>query len=1035
MAQELRTQAAQTLLAIANYNRSDLIEYAKTLRRVVKSPALDAIKLNAKSETIRAQLSAFTAADRDTKLARIEAEEAEQALIEAERLRVEAEQRAEEARIALIRAEIQENIENVDDVKQQADILENAYGPTVAFRQSPLGGNIYKINVDAVVNEDELGVQTNISAAFFRHNLPAFNNHLYCYYVISKNEDDEHYVQTVVPENNEAYTPENANNFFYGVLSKFYSIDYVWIQIYPRNAAPQDFELFESPDLNCVLKATITQHPELRKKVFNYQEALETKPVNKEILLELQTKFRLRYVIMSQVGTWFDTDPTDKKKFKQVKLYAHDNHASVYQPIAKRATKVVYKAHNELQPLLQQLHAPAKLNYNITINRDNGEPDFDLQSFAANDTVYKTYQVPAPDTNDPEYFNCNNEVSYQYKKFVNQNNLRPLTGIYFDIFRSADHHLTTQQFQQYSKKQQFYHSYDMNKAFPSFKHNPLYNQFKLTTGNVALFKNNNKDYLKSSGRSRICNVVYTNEIVKKTAWIQNDCWYGHIRLFYILQNNLATFDITHTVVSSAEDLALPFKPFDKDPDNKKFNNAFIGKPISGGLNNNVTQYYTAKHDYEINQLRYELTQEADVISAVPSAFAGLLEVVRKAETKNQLYQIHSDILDYQQTTFYALLTKVPISELVAFCVDGFYTTKAIPDFVSSTNPHEFKYEKSQIHFDSTYDAPIHKTFELPQDLTVPDISIYEQVLSPLSLTNGPPGCGKSYNSCESNPIPGTVILTPTHLLKFNHSQKTKLYVSTLHKFFGFGVSYHEQKIHENVVVDEITMVPAHLIRQMIAISLKYRFNLRFIGDIDEKGIHQRPPPKILGDAIKYTELINAGFSVKTEISPIRRQKTKDDCEFLDRLRTLSHNQIVAELRTRVFFIKSNEVPEYWTDDSTGVSATHERCKYFNKRVKPESPTAPARYVRNSSKTDPNKIKGAISIQSQHDIWFDRSKSDDKTPKNFNYEAAYFNTADAVQGATIKGPIFVDLTKSNLENFLYTAITRCEYLDNVYIIEN
>lgn len=905
---------------------------------------------------------------------------------------------------------------------------------------------IFRIKDDVALLTDNKNTLSVITERYFLHNIGLHPNHKFVFFVFDKHGNQQSF------PSDELYTPENAKNFYHGVIkNKYEQFENVYIYIYPKkDYEPQDFQLFTNEiDYNCVLETIKRQQPKLSKKVDKINEENKQLPATKLKIQKWASILNIRIIIYNQINVWFDTDPTGANQRVSVRIYADNDHASDYVPIKKTTTQLIVPQ-NEILKTFQHIHKP-KFIYGSAPTSDNPEDQlyaqYSPQAFKYADTIVKAYQPPAPDSDNPFYFTCIDELQYQYKKFINDNHLTPFTNEFHEIAKLANHHHTPIQFNPPTVN---LFNYDQPQAFPSFKSNPLYEKFKFFTGYPTLIKNPPPTIINNPGFSLVTNVQLNHPTLVKMQEIQENCWYDHIVLYYLQSNNLASFDITASLFSQTpENLEFPFKQLDPSPDirnkQKKFNNSFIGKLIAGGQNNNFFQTYVTNTKNDHDQLMYELQKSPDVVDAYDGPYPNTIESVQKSKKQNQFYNLHTNILAYQRTSFLALILQVNPIELISYCVDGFFTTKP-------------QHLHGNIKYDTTKTEQNFSASEIPSPhpintINVIDIPNYnDHPIYKKLLVNGPPGCGKSY-LYKTTPVANSIMLAPDNDLKNDYINDRFPTADTYHGHFRLNSEHTEFKpTYQTIVIDEATKIPREHLTIIEDHCNKYRLNLHLVGDMEKRTkdiyvdryhegervlqmkkvdyvhIFQRPPPAIAGNPIDSLD----GYHIITRISLHRRQNDID-AKVLDSFRDMSPAQILKYLREHnTKTITEQQLLTEFKDkqEFTGISAIHSRINHLNNQIaKDYTPITPIK--SKATKTTNEHRKGEIVYKPKQLVDFTRTKATDEIKKD--YEAAYFQTSDSVQGKTIDGPIIIDSNHMRLENSLYTALTRCRDLNQIHLL--
>lgn len=868
---------------------------------------------------------------------------------------------------------------------------------------------------------------------------------------------------------------ESIKNAVFGTKNKkmyegYDAIEFhIWREV---KGEKQDLALRDSVRSNCVIDAIAefyqlryggmndAKSKKLKKIVEKYR--LHENPVTGAILSEMGRTLRHHFVVYDAAGhIWKDTGGHQTL----INIFAQRGHGSLHVPLIP-AKKVEY---GNPVALTEKMHQQKKLF--VRLNDGDLSPQTHPIGVHTGDTIYKSFRPSSVtgnplDDDTPEYFDCMDADQYKFRRWKKDNNLRALSGVYFDIFRNADSHLTTQQFMQLDDKN--HHLYDMNRAYPSFKTNPLYDQYKITVGYVTLYDARGVDQSKildHAGVSFVSSIVYHDPLVEKTGWIQAGQWYNNICLFVLVREKWATIEITQTCICrQPEDLVFPFE------ESKLYNNKFIGRLVSGASATSRPEYYLVHGPQDVKQLMYEFERDKPrCTNCYTIREFSLNETIgdrepvyvvadmRVDDARSQLHQIHGCILAYQQVTFMmAMVFASKLTRIIAYNTDGFHVQDKIP-LKLSKKPGGFKYEHKPIKYQSSYHPMEPRPFEVSWDIN--RLPVYEKYELPIVLITGPAGCGKSYMRIEVKPGVQSVVLCPTNSLVANTTERTKpepvesdptdelvadqtdptsVMVTTYQKFFGIWLNskgerpdYHKQMIPENVIFDEITIAPGVELQEVIEKCQELRMCLDLIGDVRKlngKWITDQMKP--VNDKITLDDCLRKlTFTHKEVISDVRRQSPEESA-WIDSLRG------DPNIRQRIvdrFGIKNWQ--DVCTRDILGVASRHKICTAFGYDMidRFDLKAVRARCVVTRRKdgkiTEP---KGAISWQPVDKVWLHRKSFDQETPKSLSYEMAFFRTAHAVQGQSFDEPFVINIAGAD-QDFLYVAISRCRRLSDVIII--
>ncbi len=878
--------------------------------------------------------------------------------------------------------------------------------------------------------------------------------------------------------NTNLFSPNDALEFYKRSYKDYSGRKNTFFRLYREEILPRPFQLFDSIESNCVLDIIEDYILKNRDYLKKSKKIADPMPIFNEIKSEIMqentgfmhkhaeivySKLHLKLRIYHNNGLWYSKESNSNHKI--LSIFAHDKHASQYQKIEK-LKKVEYVLLNDDGHVTIEHHAPAniygKLHANPHTDHETGitttKFGFSVSAYHVKDTIYKSFRPQSPDDANPDYFSCVSDLSYEFKKWKLTNLLRTPEEPYFSLIKNASHLIASMKVSDNTKFGDMAYHTDINKAYPSFKTNSLYEKFKLPLGcyNFGVINDSPINIVSTTGWSIIDNVKFNHPLLEKINYIQNNNIYTHVRLFHLLSKGLATFTISSTITSRGEDVNMPFRKLNTD-ENKKYNVAFVGMLIAS--NAVSTKHYVANDKSELLQIQYDASKEANYIES-HILDDKTIEIRYKNESKKQLYNIHTYIVDYAQVTLINAMCDNYDKEILCYHTDGFFT-KARTDIENSNEWGKFKNERKEINYISKSKSQIHK---LEQNL-IPE---FKPIIAGSidTITIGPPGSGKS-RQMFTNVFYSNIITCPTHKLKNTLKKSNRKFAkssenknprifSTFHKYFDIFAKTYERKhvIFENVYIDECSMITKSNFDKILKFARDNRINVHFIGDIDKNGIYQLPPvvpPKYQHfenqRSLNLDDFSDNGFVViKTENSENRRQNATD-CQFLDNLRDKDYETQLEFMRNRVTKIEINDITKI---DAVGIVATHARANLLNEimfkfAISNKKSIILRSTVNKKEKGEVIVAKGELITISYDEyqknketynkkIYRNRKHSSDVAPAGTTYELGYFNTCDSVQGDTICGNIIVDLVGANRENLLYTAITRATDLNNVYYID-
>jgi hypothetical protein len=407
-------------------------------------------------------------------------------------------------------------------------------------------------------------------------------------------------------------------------------------------------------------------------------------------------------------------------------------------------------------------------------------------------------------------------------------------------------------------------------------------------------------------------------------------------------------------------------------------------------------------------------------------------VIRKEyEFVNWLGHIGGFITSYTRINVLEQLLKFKHQQIIGFKLDGFIIQKSNIDYKINENlnldiwyPAGDKPTKAYFNWGMyIYDDYQGSIFKQEKKEYHKDI-----FNNRISFLVGAGGTGKSHSILE--PLKDTLYLSACWSLCVDKSNEYKVNTMSIHKFVGLGCEAY-MKTHKKparIFMDEITMFDKKYIKQIIN-ECKYS-QIFIAGDIDVYGYYQ------------------CAFKDINVIKPIKNQiitfthnyRCKDDI-LLKRLNDLReymrntnfNNDLILQYVKDIFNDrKTNEqylIDTYdYKNDNILVSLTKtekSQTKYYTDLLKGN------KYICIShSKDDVYKRLNGKEAYLTGDIIYDMNKD----IKRFIKQDAY--TIHGFQGKTIYEPyrLFIDLKYIFCPRQLYTALSRVEYLDQIYLIE-
>jgi len=297
----------------------------------------------------------------------------------------------------------------------------------------------------------------------------------------------------------------------------------------------------------------------------------------------------------------------------------------------------------------------------------------------------------------------------------------------------------------------------------------------------------------------------------------------------------------------------------------------------------------------------------------------------------------------------------------------------------------------------------------------------------ITFLTGAGGCGKSHSVLDK--LKDTIYLSACWSLCVAKSKEYNIKSMSIHQFIGIECeSYLDRHAPPfRILIDEITMIDKKYINMIIQ---KCPYSQIFIaGDIDKYGYYQC--------AFKDVDVIIPDDNKIVNFTTNYRCKDKELLKRLNNLReymklTNFHNfkikkYVIKEFSDR-FIDKDELIKNYdYKKDWVLVSITNterSQTKYYSELLKGK------KYIcKKHSKDDVYKRLEGKEAYLTGDIIYDLKKEQ----KRFIQQDAF--TIHGFQGKTIKNPdaLFIDLNNIFCPRQLYTALSRVEYLNQIYLL--
>jgi len=411
----------------------------------------------------------------------------------------------------------------------------------------------------------------------------------------------------------------------------------------------------------------------------------------------------------------------------------------------------------------------------------------------------------------------------------------------------------------------------------------------------------------------------------------------------------------------------------------------------------------------------------------------LVECIVSNENKSVhwLGHIGGYITAYTRINVLEQLLKFNHNQIIGFKLDGFIIEKSKYDTkINNMLDNDLWYDAGEkpTKCNFSWGFKIYEECLSLNSIFVKKNEYHEKLFNNrISYLVGAGGTGKSHSILDK--LKDTIYLTACWSLCVGKSNEYNIKSLSIHQFIGIGCESYLDTHNppRRILIDEITMIDKKYIKQIIK---KCPYSQIFIaGDVDEYGYYQC--------AFKDVEVIKP---IKKEtIKFTTNYRCKDDI-LLQRLNNLRkymkdtkfHNKkilqyVIDNFNDRIideqFLIDTYDYKKDWILVSI-TNGENSQTIYYSKLLKGK------KYIcKSHSKGDVYKRLEGNDAYLNGDI-----VCDIKPSKRFIQQDAY--TIHGFQGKTIKNPnrLFIDLNNIFCSRQLYTALSRVENLNQIYLIE-
>jgi hypothetical protein len=383
--------------------------------------------------------------------------------------------------------------------------------------------------------------------------------------------------------------------------------------------------------------------------------------------------------------------------------------------------------------------------------------------------------------------------------------------------------------------------------------------------------------------------------------------------------------------------------------------------------------------------------------------AGVVRFTTDREIQSHLSQISSYIYAYQRLNLIAQLMKMNISKIIRINTDGIKYL-----------PHEF--EKSDIfrHIEKpNLDGFV---MEEREDGFITNINCCNKVdwiafHLQFARTNyrthydnelfvGKGGGGKTHNNLIDNGLVRLLYVAPSYkLTRAKQLEYRGIDTEVLANIISPNRMPFVRRQYNTLIIDEASMISDE-IRKFIFENYK-QCKIIFCGDI---GYQAEPVEGLEIDPTTFKHITEVCVNyrckdpaLETILESVRKaikHKTTNIVKLLDGIKTITRTEMSAVYKVSDMIL----------------THTHATRTEYDKIIKDEK-----YYI---TKSDDNYSRGEIHFEK---------------PKTKNYEKTNAFTTHSVQGETFKQQIFIDKELIGNKKLLYTALSRAQYISQLYIV--
>jgi len=400
------------------------------------------------------------------------------------------------------------------------------------------------------------------------------------------------------------------------------------------------------------------------------------------------------------------------------------------------------------------------------------------------------------------------------------------------------------------------------------------------------------------------------------------------------------------------------------------------------------------------------------------------QIAFKVDNPSYLGHIGGYVTAYTRCNVLEQLLKIKHCRIIGFKLDGFIVKGHITELQDnplwSIKKTKCVFNWGDVIFKNIVSRSIFHNNQSGHDRTL--------FKSKVSLLSGAGGFGKTYSVL--NMFKDTLYVSGCWSLINNIVNDYNVKGLTYHRVVGLNCEkYFDRNKHPTrILIDEITMIDKKHLKKIIKMFPYSQILL--CGDVDHNGFYQCDLQDV--EVMKVSDIKNLNVIEYTK--PYRFK----DPELVRRLEGLRREMVRTNFDTALItkYFKNEfkdrainektlkETYNYKTDTvlCSTIKSDDSQVKYYTELLNGKKYIC----VQHSQKELENKLQGDLSVVLKGDIVIDIEPT-----KKYERRDAF--TIHSYQGKTIKNPskLFINTSRVFCPRQLYTAVSRVEYLDQIF----